>query len=252
MSDVDTIITSAKGDIESAALLSVPLWLKPFAGTGLGMPSQVETAKNAWVDIKSIYADARHRAETVDGNDGLNDIGRARELGAIGKDLAPRLDAVGQRLKNVTIERVNIEIYLEKNGKPHLDPADQRAVTVWGELKDMSQLELYTLWLDYIEQETKGDNNAAWIGAAIEGMVDIRTGKPKLSGAQLSEGRRIRGERRDPDRARLLRTLREAESHLSSAYASLSRHVNESFVVPAEVRVPKPKRDRIAEMAFGS
>jgi hypothetical protein len=234
----------APNDIDATAVIGDPTkgWLRPYCGTGKGMEPQVEVARAAWVDLKAGVAEAQAKAHSILSNDELSDVGRQRNLDRAAKDFSTRFSEVERRLSVLKMEIVNTEIHLEKQGRPVPEETDAWGLHVWKELSDVGPLEIETLYLDYIEAEPKSPD-AAKISGVMEQMLDIKTGRRRLSDDVIAEGRRRRGELKDPQRAAILATLRSAHDHLTWAHRSAVGHVGEMFA--------QPKRDAIAEAARG-
>jgi hypothetical protein len=74
-------------------------------------------------------------------------------------------------------------------------------------------------------------------------MLDLKTGQRKLDDEVVAEGRRRRGELKNPGEASILATLRSAHSHLEGAHRSARGHVQEMFGLP--------RPDAIADAARG-
>lgn len=218
-----------KTDVELMSVIGRPSWAEPYAGTGVGMPRPLEAAINVWNDVSAILRDANHVADAIDADDERTELGKSRIRASSYEALSDRIQATSQRLKNVTIDRVNLEIHLERDGRPVADPADQRTVAVWAAHADTSQLELNILYSKLIDQDPEANPNAPWMATALETMVSMKTGELVLSAEQIAEGRRKRGARKDPVAAAMLATLRRAEAHLTSAHQALESHVRERF-----------------------
>jgi hypothetical protein len=231
-------------DIDTTAVIgdAVRGWLKPFCGTGAGLPQELETPRLAWFELKGALADAQAKADEVMNNDELSDVGRQRGLARAVKDFDGRFDEVERRLNVIKMSIVNAEIHLEKQGRPLPEETDTWGLHVWKELSEVDPLELQGLYFKYIEAEPKSPD-AAKISGVMEQMIDIKTGNRRLPDNIIAEGRRRRGELKDPARAAVLATLREAHAHLTWASRGASNHVREAFGLP--------KPDALADIAAG-
>ena len=233
-----------KGEVDKVAVIGSNMgWIRPWAGTGLGCPESLQIANAAWADISRTFDEAHVTAQTIDGDEFINDKGKDRDRLVAYKTAQKRFDEIDRRIE-VTKGNLNtIAVHLERNGKPTPDVADQRAVGFWNHHQDTSQLELEILYRDLVAGEGPGNPNHQWMAEALEEMVSFSTGKRRLPDDVVAEGRRQRGARKDPMRAAELAGLRGAVHHLTMARNSIDSHVREVF--------RQPKRDAIAETARG-
>jgi len=234
----------APNDIDTTALIgdATKGWLRPYCGTGKGMEPEVEVARAAWVDLKGTLSSAQAKAHSILTNEDLNEGGKQRNLARAAKDFDGAFSEVERRLNVMKMQIVNDEIYLEKQGRPKPEETDAWGLHVWKELADVDPLEIQSLYFKYVEDEPNSPD-AAKISGVMENMIDIKTGRRRLSDDIIAEGRRRRGEIKDPQRAAVLATLRDAHDHLTWASRNTAAHVSELFT--------GKRPDAIAETARG-